>query len=866
MANFNISAAVVYQLGEELVSDEITAVMELVKNAYDADASYANVVIDTEARVVEDNGVLNKPCPNGYISIEDDGRGMGLTDIEKGWLIISLSHKRGMKERGETTEGGRTPMGDKGLGRLSTQRLGNVLDMVTTRKVDTVKNVVSFNWGDFYSEVLLTDVLVDITDAPKTPGERGTKLLITDLRDTQIWTKERLTIQNKLSQLISPFSEARSFHVYLTINGEQIELDKIAKRIREAASSSYRFEYESGKGLHNHGLLTVKGSIKLNKLDSTGSERDIYQQVIVPDQGLEFFNYLTNPASEYYLPDITYNGKDGWFVDYEQHIDVEGIKGIQFLPAVEAEISAASEASAEDATVTSSEKAAIDEVIATDEILATKARKLADPGGFLGEIDDFKLRPDESLDNIFNKASEYKEFVKRQVGIRIFRDGFGIRPYGYEGQDWLSLGRNQTSGSSFYGLRPNNVIGFVNLTGESNKALKEKTDREGFVENDYSRNFFLLNGVVRDRINTFIETVRRGYVDFRTKRIGDAIGLDVTSYQASVRLLNTTSDEATRVERQIGQLSAAVDQANNTLSQANEALQTDKSPQAAVLTPLLESLKQNLDYANQQLESTKAILPRIKQMSSVAKIIEPRFKELNRQLREFSELASLGLVAESFSHELVNISNRLDLQTQQAEGTANKLRAVEFISYIEFVRASVSSMRKQLSHLAPSLRYVREKQEKISVSGFVKEQVAFYSQNYPGITFTILELGEDLTIRANKGKLSQVIDNLVLNSIYWVRSRHNQDNSLQPEVWIAVQNQAITIWDNGLGVEPTVEHTLFKSFTTTKTDGSGRGLGLFIVEQLLDTMNATITLLPERNSHQRRYKFSINIQNALKND
>ena len=55
MPHFDISAAVVRQLGEELVSDEVTALIELVKNAYDADATYANIIVDTENSLVEDD-------------------------------------------------------------------------------------------------------------------------------------------------------------------------------------------------------------------------------------------------------------------------------------------------------------------------------------------------------------------------------------------------------------------------------------------------------------------------------------------------------------------------------------------------------------------------------------------------------------------------------------------------------------------------------------------------------------------------------------------------------------------------------------------------------------------------------------------
>ena len=121
---FKISAAVVRQLGEELVSDELTAILELVKNSYDADADWVKISISTEGSPLEEDIVF--PHTKGYITIEDNGVGMNYNDIISRWLFISLSHKREMKEKGEVTNGGRTPLGDKGLGRLSTQRLGNV--------------------------------------------------------------------------------------------------------------------------------------------------------------------------------------------------------------------------------------------------------------------------------------------------------------------------------------------------------------------------------------------------------------------------------------------------------------------------------------------------------------------------------------------------------------------------------------------------------------------------------------------------------------------------------------------------------------------------------------------------------------------
>ena len=107
--HFDISAAVVRQLGEELVSDEVTAIVELVKNAYDADATFANVIVNTKDHLPAD--ATNYGAAKGFITIEDDGLGMSEDEIRSGWLMISLSAKREMKAGGRKTPKGRTPLG-----------------------------------------------------------------------------------------------------------------------------------------------------------------------------------------------------------------------------------------------------------------------------------------------------------------------------------------------------------------------------------------------------------------------------------------------------------------------------------------------------------------------------------------------------------------------------------------------------------------------------------------------------------------------------------------------------------------------------------------------------------------------------------
>ena len=88
-AKFDINPHVIRQLGAELVSDQVTALMELIKNSYDADASYVKIEINTVNRCEIPD--LYNPNHKGYILVEDNGFGMDQETILKSWLIISYS-------------------------------------------------------------------------------------------------------------------------------------------------------------------------------------------------------------------------------------------------------------------------------------------------------------------------------------------------------------------------------------------------------------------------------------------------------------------------------------------------------------------------------------------------------------------------------------------------------------------------------------------------------------------------------------------------------------------------------------------------------------------------------------------------------
>jgi C4-dicarboxylate-specific signal transduction histidine kinase len=122
---------------------------------------------------------------------------------------------------------------------------------------------------------------------------------------------------------------------------------------------------------------------------------------------------------------------------------------------------------------------------------------------------------------------------------------------------------------------------------------------------------------------------------------------------------------------------------------------------------------------------------------------------------------------------------------------------------------------------------------------------------------------DNFAIQINKGKLTQIVDNLVLNSEYWLKEAVKRKEIDNPIISFRSGYPFLSIFDNGLGIDRSIENSLFQPFVTTKPKNIGRGLGLFIVRELLDSSGCSVMLLPERNRFDRRYIFQIDLTGVM---
>ena len=302
-------------IGRDLIQDNYAAVVELVKNAYDADSP--DVHIEFLA-----------PAGGNYykIVISDHGHGMSRDTVIDKWMVPSTDDKKKRRK----SPGGRIMQGSKGIGRFATAVLGKELQLETIFEGE--KTTLLVVWSDFESAQFLDDVEI-LIDTEETSAPAGTRLTI-EGNDVLLssWDKSQFEkLRFELKKLISPVSAALSqdeFRVCLTINGFpdvenaiEEEIDpfpifdlfdyRIAGTIGTDGNGVLLYSSQKARNLPDESVLFELGSpttcgeliIDIRVYDR---EKEAINSLIGRGLKDEFGNYVTNLKARQILND--YNG------------------------------------------------------------------------------------------------------------------------------------------------------------------------------------------------------------------------------------------------------------------------------------------------------------------------------------------------------------------------------------------------------------------------------------------------------------------------------------------------------------------------------------------------------------------------------
>jgi len=429
---FQPKARLLLQLGDQLIRNESIALIELVKNSYDA---FATSVV-----------VLMKKVDNqkeGEIVIIDNGIGMNADIIEKVWMQPGSDNKlKIIKSIINVDDNIRIPIGEKGIGRFGVHKLGYDIELVS--KAEGSKEVfLKIDWTEFEKDDLLKNKKITlITRNAKvfTEGKTGTRIRINNLRHA--WTRSEVReLHRAVISLSSPFGKIDKFKVNFKIDNQQwltglLKFEDIKKyalyyanvEILNSVIKKLAYEFRPWD------VMT-----KLNSREILKENIRMVEQVTDDD---------TNKKKT-----VTLNLKD---------YNIGPIKL---------------------------------EILIFD--LENKVLGLRD-------VDKKGLR----------------EYIRMNGGVRVYKGGVRVYDYGEPKNDWLDLDlmRVNQPGKT---ISNNIIIGAISLDRLKSSGLEEKTNREGFVENEAYRKFYLAIRFALDKIlterNTDKEKVRKFYSDKEAK-------------------------------------------------------------------------------------------------------------------------------------------------------------------------------------------------------------------------------------------------------------------------------------------------------------------------------------------------------------
>ena len=395
-------------------------------------------------------------------------------------------------------------------------------------------------------------------------------------------------------------------------------------------------------------------------------------------------------------------------------------------------------------------------------------------------------------------------------GVMVFRDGYRVSPYGNPDDDWLDLDRRALAYRSFKVNRAQ-IVGKLDISSVSNSQLVDQTNREGLRDTVEKRVLVrFLKWVIEIEFLGFLNAVDR---EKPAKEV-----LDLDDLEAR------TKDH-----------DAELDDALARLFHAYPEVEQEYHIEALI--------QEN----RQILRTTMAA-------------VRQRAEAYETGRSQLVHLAGIGLMVEILAHEL----NRATTYTLNTLSDARRVPVPAQIATVFFtLEAQLRSLQKRLRTLDPLSTRGRQVKESFDLVTWVQDALdahrAQFERHSIRLRFrTVPGQGAHFTVRAVKGMIVQVLENLISNSVYWLDQQRRLTPTFQPEIAVEVDavEKQVRLSDNGPGIEPARKEQVFQAFHSTKSPGAGSGLGLFIAREIAEYHDAELYLDPPPSGlHQTLHTF-----------
>lgn len=792
-------------IGKDLITDDNLAVLELVKNSFDAGSPkvsiiYKNIVSN------DDNVHLEKPSSHtSQLIIKDEGVGMDENDLINKWLNIAYSEK---KERRENY--GRIQAGNKGVGRFSCDRLGRFLT-IYTRKKGTNYHKLFIDWRLFEREgqqdVLIQDINLSISEIPPNEFsiqtdydsfESGTVLEISYLRE--FWTKDKiLSLKRELEKFINPNQMFTSSHfdVFIDasdyIQGDKQEHDEI-KKINGKVENK----------------IFDKLNFKSSSISSFIDERGEYITTTLQDRGKDIFILKEkNPFSQLSNVKITIYYLNPYAKRY--FTNQTGIRSVDF-------------------------------------------------GSIFLFIDGFRVPPygddgDDWLGLEIRKGQGYNRYLgTREIVGRIEvnnnhdkfiiisnRSGvvnnvaFGqltksTTPYGFFYKTFRRLERFVVEGIGW------DKIG--NIQSESGeKGEKYKID-------DLKRNKQILS-VIKNLVDTNDTNIISLNIneDFVSQIIDDQIERAKTDLNIMLQdiALKASAMDPSVLEQYQHELGENTEELNHLMNLLGNITSTSNRVKEVDSVQSLMNEKQT-EFSDLQ-KSLEAEISARKQAEEEKRRIEKELeleKEKNTYLR--SSARNLSDDAKGLIHNIKIVSKKISSSVENLYDKIHNdsITQRDILKALGVIRFQSEKVLK-ISKIITRANFRTDKTDQIvDVVGYIEQYISIYKDIYEDtdLHFSVNKNNASLMRKVSVLEIALVLDDLISNSekagakLFRLDIENIDDNSLK-----------IIVTDDGIGVDEKFLDNPEKIFELGVTTTNGSGIGLNSVRTALKSMKASISFL-----------------------